>query len=177
MDLCCHSKSEHGYFTILVLKPNANQSMLQHIRFYSFCAKNIYLIFQICRSDRKTKGKQTVCVIASRQPIGSLTHECNQEWLLDLPCPAGELVIVHWRRRKWVMGGWGKILQYSRWDSWRPLTEPCGLITRPGKCMRQTILNQHSLLQCQCRTETERGHNASAAHPYKHFRQSANYIS
>lgn len=43
--------------------------------------------------------------------------------------------------------------------------------------MRQTILNQHSLLQCQCGTETERGHNASAAHPYKHFRQSANYIS
>lgn len=22
-----------------------------------------------------------------------LSHECNQEWLLDLPCPAGELVI------------------------------------------------------------------------------------
>lgn len=105
-----HLKSEHGYFTILVLKPNVNQGMLQHIRFYSFCAKNTYLIFQIRRSDRKTKGKQTACVIASRQPIGSLTHECNQEWLPDLPCPAGELVIVHWRRRKWVVGegrGWG----------------------------------------------------------------------
>lgn len=38
------------------------------------------------------------------------------------------------------------------------------------------ILNQHSLLPCQCRTEPERGQNASAAHPYKHFRQWGNYI-
>lgn len=45
-------------------------------------------------------------MIASRQSIGSPTRECNQEWLLDLLRPAGELVIVHRRRRKWVGGRW-----------------------------------------------------------------------
>lgn len=45
-------------------------------------------------------------MIASRQSIGSPTRECNQEWLLDLLRPAGELVIVHWRRRNWAGGRW-----------------------------------------------------------------------
>jgi len=41
---------------------------------------------------------------------------------------------------------------------------------------RKRILNQHSLLPCQCRTEPKCGQNVSVAHPYKHFRQWDNYI-
>lgn len=43
--------------------------------------------------------------------------------------------------------------------------------------MQQTLLNQHSSLQSRCKTEPERGHNASAARRHKHFRQQENYIS
>lgn len=101
------------------------------------------MIKESCGKQREEKQrKQTVCVIAPWQPIGTLSHECNQNWLLDLPCPAGEPVIVHRRTRGWG----GRRAKYSRWDSWQPPAEPCGLIARPRKCMQQTDIKSTQLI-------------------------------
>lgn len=143
---------------------------------FATCSQSILTTFQKTTRNRRKpkKRKQTVCVIAPWHPIGYQRHECNQERLPDLPGPAGELVIVHWRRT-------------GRGDGWRggdntaeihdslPRNLVDWLHLQENACGKR-ILNQHSLLPCQCRTEPERGQNASAAHPYKHFRQWGNYI-
>lgn len=119
--------------------------------------------------EEEKQRKQTVCVIAPWQPIGSLSHECNQEWLLDLPCPAGEPVIVY-RRRRGPGGAGGEIhdsLLQNLVDWLHVQENACG----------QRILNQHSLLPCQCRGWGRAWAKCICSSARKHWRRRENYIS
>lgn len=133
-----------------------------------------------CRSEKQRKENKL-------NKLYSWLHPDSQSatWVMSVMESGGwicrvlrELLIAVWVEGAWGGVGWGGGgSQCCQGDSWWPPAEPCGLITRPRKCMQQTILNQHSLLQGQCTTELERGHNASAARRHKHFRQRENYIS
>lgn len=77
---------------------------------------------------------------------------------------------------RWLSMGEGWWL-YGWRDSWRPLQNLVDWLHVQENACSKRILNQHSLLPCQCRTEPELGQNASAANRYKHLRQWENYIS
>lgn len=126
--------------------------------------------FRIKAKQENQKINKQYAWLRSDSHSENLSHVCNQEWLLDRPCPAGEPLIVH--REEVGFGGSGGrrgcAAKDIHGDSLQNLVD--WLHVRENACGKR-ILNQHSSLPSQCKT------NASAANPHKHMRQGENCIS